>query len=131
MVESGRLAQADASPKQLCLVAIGYHNLAVVQLKLLMPDLACKNSQNARKIARLCLSYSNRWIDTFQYTHEIALSDLKYELRSRNSRDLSPAELALVVELAEALFDPYEYVGGTNATGKGHSGTAHKIHNPL
>ena len=110
MVESGRLAQVDATPKQLCLVAIGYHNLAVVQLKLAVPDLACKNSQNARKIARLCLSYSNRWIDIFQYTHEIALSDLKYELSSKQAGELSPAQLALVIELSEALFDPYSDV---------------------
>jgi hypothetical protein len=107
MVEGGRLAAVDATPKQLCLVAIGYHNLAVVQLKLAMPDLACKNSQNARKIARLCLSYSNRWIDTFQYTHEICISDIKYELSSKNAGDLTPAQLALVIELSEALFDPY------------------------
>lgn len=107
MVEGGRLAETDATPKQLCLVAIGYHNLAVVQLKLAMPDLACKNSQNARKIARLCLSYSNRWIDTFQYTHEIALSDLKYDLRTKQASELSPAQLALVIELSEALFDPF------------------------
>lgn len=110
MVESGRLATADATPKQLCLVAIGYHNLAVVQLKLAMPDLACKNSQNARKIARLCLSYSNRWIETFQYTHEIAITDIKYELSSKKARELSPAQLALVIELSEALFDPYSDV---------------------
>ena len=57
MVEDGRLSFESATPKQLCLVAISYHNLAVVQLKMLVPDLACKNSQNARKIARLCLSY--------------------------------------------------------------------------
>jgi tetratricopeptide (TPR) repeat protein len=110
MVEAGRLASADATPKQLCLVAIGYHNLAVVQLKLAMPDLACKNSQNARKIARLCLSYSNRWIDTFQYTHEIAIADIKYELSAKKAKDLSPAQLALVIELSEALFDPYSDV---------------------
>ena len=81
--------------------------LSVVQLKLAMPDLACKNSQNARKIARLCLSYSNRWIDTFQYTHEICVADIKYELRSKNAKNLTPAQLALVTELSEALFDPY------------------------
>eukprot|EP01032_Pedospumella_encystans_P015024 gene15024-17223_t len=113
MVESGRLSTQDATPKQLCLVAIGYHNLAVVQLKLAMPDLACKNSQNARKIARLCLSYSNRWIDTFQYTHEIAISDVKYDLRAKKARDLTEAQLALVIDLSEALFDPYNDAGAT------------------
>ena len=107
MVESGRLAGADASPKQLCLVAIAYHNLAVVQLKLNMPDLACKNSQNARKIARLCLSYSNRWIDVFQFTHEIAIGDIKWELSTKKVQDLTQEQLFVVKELAEALFDPF------------------------
>lgn len=107
MVESGRLANSNASPKQLCLVAIAYHNLAVVQLKLNMPDLACKNSQNARKIARLCLSYSNRWIDVMQFTHEIAVADIKWELSTKRVQDLTEEQLFVVKELAEALFDPF------------------------
>jgi tetratricopeptide (TPR) repeat protein len=139
MVEGGRLSDAAPSPKQLCLVAVGYHNLgklllvravcqpllflrrcpmsltylpshriasAVVQLKLNVPDLACKNSQNARKIARLCLSYSNRWIDVFRYTHSLAVADIKWELRTKQLADLSPMQIALIAELAEALFDP-------------------------
>lgn len=104
MVENGRLALEDATPKQLCLVAVGYHNLAVVQLKLAMPDLACKSSQNARKIARLCLAYSNRWIDIFQYTHEIAVSDMKYELQSLTIDQITPEQMLIIKELAEALF---------------------------
>ena len=79
---------------------------AVVQLKLNVPDLACKNSQNARKIARLCLSYSNRWIDVFRYTHSLAVADIKWELRTKELADLSPMQIALIAELAEALFDP-------------------------
>jgi len=134
MVEGGRLSDAAPSPKQLCLVAVGYHNLgrvrkscllflrrcpmsltylpshripsAVVQLKLNVPDLACKNSQNARKIARLCLSYSNRWIDVFRYTHSLAVADIKWELRTKQLADLSPMQISLIAELAEALFDP-------------------------
>ena len=104
MLESGRLATVDATPKQLCLVAIAYHNLAVTQLKLALPDLACKSSQNARRIARLCLSYSNRWLDIFQYTHEVAIADLKYELSAKKSSKLTQEQLAMVQELSEALF---------------------------
>lgn len=78
----------------------------MVQLKLNVPDLACKNSQNARKIARLCLSYSNRWIDVFRYTHSLAVADIKWELRTKELADLSPMQIALIAELAEALFDP-------------------------
>lgn len=104
MVENGRLALQEATPKQLCLVAVGYHNLAVIQLKLAMPDLACKSSQNARKIARLCLAYSNRWINIFQYTHEVAVSDMKYELQSKSMDEISPQQMLLIKQLAEALF---------------------------
>jgi disulfide bond formation protein DsbB len=104
MVENGRLSLQEASPKQLCLVAVGYHNLAVIQLKLAMPDLACKSSQNARKIARLCLAYSNRWIDIFQYTHEIAINDMKYELQTRSIDTITPSQMLIIKELAEALF---------------------------
>lgn len=106
MVENGRLATGNATPKQLCMVAVGYHNLAVVQLKLQIPELACKNSQNARKIARLCLSYSNRWLDIFQYTHEIALNDVKHQLAS--NPNLSAKDLNIVKDLTETLFKPDE-----------------------
>lgn len=104
MVEDGRMGLGTATPKQLCMVAIAYHNLAVVQLKLQVPDLACKSSQNARKIARLCLSFSNRWLPVFQRTHEIALEDVKFQLSKRD--DLGVQQLRLVQELAETLFDP-------------------------
>ena len=79
--------------------------MAVVQLKLQMPDLACKNSQNARKLARLCLSYSNRYIHVFQYTHEIAIGDIKWELSLKKAKDLTPDQMVLIKELSEALFE--------------------------
>ena len=53
MVEDGRLAMEVATPRQLCLVAIAYYNLAVVQLKLLVPDLAAKNSQMRAKYPKI------------------------------------------------------------------------------
>ena len=107
MIESGRLANAETTPKQLCMTSVGYHNLAVVQLKLELPDLACKNSQNARKLARLCLSLSNRWIHIFQYTHEICLADLKYELgRTTTAKNMTAEQLYMLKELSEAMFDP-------------------------
>ena len=83
MVEDGRLEFKSASPTQLCLVAVGYHNLAVIQIKMQASDLACKTSQNARKIARLCLSASTRYLTAFQRTHEAALADLKYHMEYR------------------------------------------------
>lgn len=107
MVEDGQLGREDASCEQLSLVAIGYHNLAVLQLKMQAPHLACKSSQNARKVARLCLSYSNRWIDTFQRTHTIAIDKVKKELnRLRDQTQVSEAQQHLIDELTDALFDP-------------------------
>jgi hypothetical protein len=104
MVETGRLSSVEATPKQLCLVAIAYHNLAVIQLKLDLPDLACKNSHNARRIARLCLSYSNRYIDIFQCTHEVAINDMKYELEHLDCTTMTTQQTMIIKELAEALF---------------------------
>lgn len=108
MVEEGKMAQSEATPKQLCLVAIAYHNLAVVQLKLRLPDLACKSSQNARKLARLCLSYSNRWINLFQYTHEVAINDIKYELSNKGEyKTMTKEQQFMIDQLSEAMFHPF------------------------
>lgn len=104
MVETGRLSTVEATPKQLCLVAVAYHNLAVIQLKLDLPDLACKNSHNARRIARLCLSYSNRYIDVLQHTHEVAINDMKHELEQLDCNEMTREQAATIAELAEALF---------------------------
>ena len=46
-----------------------YHNLAVAQLALENFQQACVSSQNARRLARLSLSYSNRWMLRFDATH--------------------------------------------------------------
>ena len=108
MAEGGSLlAKQDATPKQLCIVAIAYHNLAVVQLKMQTSDAACKSSQNARKLARLCLSYSNRWLATFHWTHQVAIEDVQYNLQMAAKR--SRRQTALINELTETLFSPTEF----------------------
>ena len=104
MVEDGRLGLESASAKQLCCVAVGYHNLAAVQMKLQVSDLACKSSQNARKIARICLSQSNRWLPTFQRTHEMALEDVKFRLFQR--QDIDEEHKKQIFELAQELYNP-------------------------
>lgn len=43
---------------------------------------ACLSSQNARRLARLCLSYSNRWLHSFEGTHKLALAELARALPS-------------------------------------------------
>jgi len=105
MVEDGRLSFEEATPKQLCLVAVAYHNLAVVQLKLLVPDLACKSSQNARKIARLCLSYSNRWMHVFQWTHDLALEDVRFQLTLKPGIPLTAKQLEVIKTLTMEMYN--------------------------
>ena len=83
-LEEGDLATLTCTPRQLCLVAIGYHNLAVVEMKLECPDFAAKNIQKARKVAQLCLSYSNRWLDAFRWTQEVVMEDVKFNLAVRD-----------------------------------------------
>ena len=108
MVEDGRMSMEEATPRQLCLVSIAYHNLAVVQLKLLVPDLAAKNSQNARKIARLCLSYSNRWMQVYEWTHEVAMEDIKFQLTHKPAVPLNQKQLAIIKELTTTMYDPLQ-----------------------
>jgi len=108
MVDDGSLSFEEASPEQLCIIAIAYHNLAVAQLKLKIPNLACQNSMNARKIARLCLSFSNRWTNAFQYTHNAALEDLKYELSLKlKEGELDDEQLKEVKSLIEEMFNTH------------------------
>lgn len=78
LVRTGRLdLGADGTmPHKLCMIAICYHNLAVEQLLLNHAAEAAVSAQNARRIARLCLSYSNRWIHKFEATHKCATEQL-------------------------------------------------------
>jgi tetratricopeptide (TPR) repeat protein len=100
----GRLGLKTATSSQLCLIAVAYHNLAVTQLKLQAPDLACKSSQNSRRIARLCLSHSNRWLSTLQRTHEIAFDDVKAQLSK--IKHINASQRRVIQELAQTLYDP-------------------------
>jgi hypothetical protein len=103
-LEEGDLATLTCTPRQLCLVAIGYHNLAVVEMKLECPDFAAKNIQKARKVAQLCLSYSNRWLDLFRWTQEVTIEDVKFNLAVRDK--YSPHLLKLINPLADEMFNP-------------------------
>lgn len=46
------------------------------------------SSQNARRLARLCLSYSNRWLHSFEGTHKLALAELARSLPSSGGSSL-------------------------------------------
>ena len=69
LVETGALDAGGAAPHKLCLVAVAHHNVAVEQGNLQHLEEAVVSAQNARRLARLCLSYSNRWLDDFERTH--------------------------------------------------------------
>jgi hypothetical protein len=103
-LEEGELATLTCTPRQLCLVAIGYHNLAVIEMKLECPDFAAKNIQKARKVAQLCLSYSNRWLDAFRWTQEVTIEDVKFNLAVRDR--YAPHLLKLINPLTDEMFNP-------------------------
>lgn len=76
MVEREQLEAGGAPAQKLCLVAACFHNVAVEHLFLGNVHDACVASQNARKLARLCLSYSNRWLGHMDATHQRCLGAL-------------------------------------------------------
>jgi len=87
MVEQGRLEVGGTAPQRLCLVAVCYHNIAVEQLHLRLVSEACVSAQNARRLARLCLSYSTRFLTKFEATHQVALEELSGIAADKNNED--------------------------------------------
>jgi hypothetical protein len=55
MVEQGRLDVGGSNPQKLCMIAVCYHNVAVEYIITRRIAEACASSQNARRLARLCL----------------------------------------------------------------------------
>ena len=76
-VDAGKLEVGGASPQKLSMIAVAFHNLAVEHLLIGHDGEAAVAAQNARRLARLCLSYSNRWLKRFEGTHELALAKLQ------------------------------------------------------
>ncbi len=58
------------------LVAVTYHNLCCLQLLKGQVGDACMNSQNCRRLCRLCLNVSNRYLIKFEETHMKAMNEL-------------------------------------------------------
>ncbi|TMW56193.1 hypothetical protein Poli38472_008841 [Pythium oligandrum] len=59
-----------ASAQKICLAAVCYNNLAVEQLQLRQFQAASVSTGNAKRLAKLCLSYSNRWLAQFKATSD-------------------------------------------------------------
>lgn len=75
MIEENKLEETSeagggGSAQKLCLAAVCYNNLAVEQLHMREFEAASVSSSNAQRLAKLCLSYSNRWLAQFQATSE-------------------------------------------------------------
>lgn len=66
---------ASNYPVSACSCVFANRMLQVEQLILRHAGQACMSSQNARRLARLCLSYSNRWLHSFEGTHKLALAE--------------------------------------------------------
>jgi len=60
------------------MLAVCYNNIAVEHLAMRKYEDACVASQNARRLARLSLSYSNRYLRHFETTHNVALASLHH-----------------------------------------------------
>ncbi|ETP31236.1 hypothetical protein F442_19890 [Phytophthora nicotianae P10297] len=75
MIEENKLEETSegvggGSAQKLCLAAVCYNNLAVEQLHIREFEAANVSSSNAQRLAKLCLSYSNRWLAQFQATSD-------------------------------------------------------------
>lgn len=87
LVDEGKLEVGGASAQKICLVAVCFHNTACDHLLMGQAQEACVASQNARRLARLSLSYANRYMRHFETTHGAALAALG---RTKAVRDAAP-----------------------------------------
>ena len=101
LVDDGSLDVGRNDAQQLLLVAVASHNIAVEQLVLRHVAEACVSSQNARRLARLCLSYSNRYLPNFEATHVTALKELAASVKSKQSDEQNE----IFAKLAKALYE--------------------------
>lgn len=89
MVEDGKLDVGGPTSQKVALVAVCYHNMATVYLSQRNLGEAFMCSQNARRLSRLSLAYSNRWTEQFERTHKVVLSEIaaKYKYVDRVFQD--------------------------------------------
>jgi hypothetical protein len=105
MVESGSLdVQSHNKQHVLLLIAITYHNIAVQQLMTGHCSDACISSQNARRLARLCLCVSSHYLPVLEATHKQSLNQLSLVLKSSHIQE-NEQQASLFHGLISELFE--------------------------
>ena len=66
----------EHDPQVVLLISVTYHNLCCLQLLKGQIGDACMNSQNCRRLCRLCMNVSNRYVNHFEETHMKAMNEL-------------------------------------------------------
>jgi len=101
MVENGALDIESDYNQALLLASVAYHNIAVQQLMLGHISDACVSSQNARRLARLCLSVSSHYLPMLESTHKQSLHQLSSVLKNSHCEE----QASLFHNLISELFD--------------------------
>lgn len=101
MVEAGALDVESDYNQVLLLSSVTYHNIAVQQLMLGHISDACVSSQNARRLARLCLSVSSHYLPMLELTHKQSLNELSSVLKNSHCEE----QASLFRKLISELFD--------------------------
>lgn len=84
-------------PQVIALLTVTYHNIAVIQIILGHIGDACISSQNCRRLCRLCISITSRYVPQFEETHMKAI--LSNMLRSKQTEEQAVVFQKLVTEL--------------------------------
>ena len=103
MVDRGKLDDVEESDynQVLLLTSVTYHNIAVQQLMLGHISDSCVSSQNARRLARMCLSVSSHYLPMLEYTHKQSLNELTNVLKNSHCEE----QALLFHKLISELFD--------------------------
>jgi len=101
MVENGALDIESDYNQVLLLSSVAYHNIAVQQLMLGLTTDACVSSQNARRLARLCLNVSSHYLPMLESTHKQSLNQLSNVLKNSHNEK----QASLFHNLISELFD--------------------------
>ena len=101
MVDGGKLDDVEESDynQVLLLTSVTYHNIAVQQLMLGHISDSCVSSQNARRLARMCLSVSSHYLPMLESTHKQSLNELTNVLKNSHCEEKALLFHRLISEL--------------------------------